>query len=147
MMKKSVWMTMGLATALCVTAATAQDDAPAKKDDAAAVSNSCKNKVQVTEVSGTMNGGGKTFDYFMSIKNPTDKVVFVDVKYDNFPGATHLYSPIQKDVKVKPGKTQTIRFGNGTNNNMSVASLTIQVDKDKPGKKPTVSLVNCRDTK
>lgn len=152
-MKKSLMLALGLATLMGGTAfaqdaaAPAKQDAPAAKPEAPAVENSCKNKVQITEVSGTRNGGGVTFDYFISLKNPTDKDLFVDVHFDKFPDATKIYSPLMKDVKIKPGKTQTLRFGNGITNNMSVANLTVQVDKDKPGKKPTVSLVNCREKK
>lgn len=144
-MKKSVMLTLAAATLLTATA-IAQDEA-AKPAASEEVANSCKNKVQITEVSGTQNSGGSTFDYFMQVKNPTDKDVVLDIKFSNFPDKTRVYSPIMKDVKIKPGKTQTLRFGNGNSSNMSVAALTIQVDKDKPGKKPTVSLVNCREKK
>jgi len=126
----------------------AQEEAPATAASTTATEDtSCKNKVQVTNLSGIEQGGGKNFDYFLEIKNVTDKTYVLDVKFDKFPDSTRLYAPVQKDVKVKAKKSQTIRFGTGINNNVSAATIAVQVDKDKVGKKPTISIVNCREKK
>ncbi|MBS1814341.1 MAG: hypothetical protein JSS87_05660 [Acidobacteria bacterium] len=146
MMKKIFTLVaMGLVIAYSPSVIAQQDAAATPA--ATAADTSCKNKVQVTDLSGTEQGGGKNFDYFIQIKNVTDKNYLLDIKFDKFPESTRLYGPVQKDVKVKAKKTQTIRFGTGINNNVSVASITVQVDKDKPGKKPTISIVNCREKK
>ena len=138
---------MGLAMAY-TSHGVAQQEAPAAAaSSAAATDTSCKNKIQVTNLSGTEQGGGKNFDYFIELKNMTDKTYVLDVKFDKFPESTRLYSPVQENVKVKAKKSQTIRFGTGINNNVSVATITVQVDKDKVGKKPTISIVNCREKK
>lgn len=107
----------------------------------------CKDWVVVSNLSGTQRSGGKTYDYFLQIKNPTQVTAFVDVKLDNFPGSTRLYSSFQKGIKVKAGKEQTLRMGYGRSTNMSLGMVTVQYDKEKPTKKPTISLVNCRPKK
>ena len=141
-MKKALTFALGLAVT-CSPYLIAQQDA----DAAPAADNSCKNKIQVTDLSGSEQGGGKNFDYFIQLKNVTDKTYVLDLKFDKFPESTRLYAPVQKNVKIKAKKNQTIRFGTGINNNVSPASITVQVDKEKVGKKPTISIVNCREKK
>lgn len=153
-MKKTIVLAMGLAVALSAYS-VAQDDAAAAKpkEEKKAVINPCLNHVQVTDLSGTEQGGAKNYDYFLQIKNPTDKDVYADVKFDNFPDAMRLYSPSQNNVKIKAKKSQTLRFGTGINNNVSTNTITVQVDKlysdlkGKAAKRPVISIVNCRDKK
>lgn len=153
-MKKTAVWTMGLAM-LMSAYGVAQDDAAskAKEDAKPAVANSCKNRVQVTDLSGVEQSGGIVYDYFLQLSNPTKTDVFLDVKFDNFPDSNRIYSTNMKAVKLKAGKKQTIRFGSGRNNNISPATVTLQIDKEytegkgKAAKKPVISLVNCRDKK
>lgn len=139
--------TLATAALIMIGGAVIAQDAPketAAKTPATPVENPCENKVQVTDLSGIEASGSKNYDYFLQLKNVTQHEMQVDIKFTNFPESSRIYSSLQKDIKLKPGKPQSIRFGTGTSNNISPRTVLVQVDKTT-GKKATISIINCRE--
>jgi hypothetical protein len=105
-----------------------------------AQANGCKAKVGVATVYGRQTSPGH-FEYVVQLINGTKKPVSWQLDFRNLPSGVNPYKPqMMSTAPLAAGASQAIRFGTGTNANVS--TNTVSVGFDTPGSAITVS--NCK---
>lgn len=129
---------MAAALALPVLAATAPE---ASAQNAAA----CTNRVFINpiHVSGSsFVNGQNAFEYSLQVQNQSQQARFVTICFHGFPRDVTLSSPTLAPVRLDPYQQQTIKFGNGTNNNITLSTVGVMQDQTA-GRNPYVRLSRC----
>ncbi len=88
--------------------------------------------------------GGPTYDYYFVLQNLTQRNMRVDVSLSGFRYVT-LIAPLLPNLEVPAGgRTNSIRFGHGTNANIGTGSVAFVYDEPALGGRSTLRLTNCR---
>lgn len=102
----------------------------------------CNGRVVIQAVYQTAAGGGR-YEYRFAIRNATNQRVTADVGFSEFPPGVTLYSPVLSNIPVDPRVASEIRFGRGTNSQVSNATVRIVYD-GAASSGATVRVTNCR---
>jgi len=87
--------------------------------------------------------GGNRYEYFAQVRNQTNKPIRMDLVFASMPKTVTLFSPSLPGITLQPYASQTIRFGNGTNGNISTGTVTVAYD-NAPAGRPSATLRNCQ---
>ena len=109
---------------------------------AAAQAAICQGRVFVDSVYQTGLGGAR-FEYFFLLRNQTNSRITVNVRLQDFPSNVTLFSPTLPDIPLGPYAILNLRFGQGTNPNISAGTVRVVHDAMAAGG-PTIRMTNCR---
>jgi len=133
-MRKSAALLCAAASVLGVAAAT-MSATPAQAATA------CQGRLFIDSVY-QVGLGGTDYEYMIIIRNQTSQTAPWRLNFANFPKNVTLFSPQLIGSLPAFGNT-TIRFGKGTNGNISMSTVTIGYDRKPSGAKPSAYMTNC----
>jgi hypothetical protein len=110
---------------------------------AEAQSPACRGRVFIDSVYQTGLGGGR-YEYFVQIRNGTPALLTAQLNFAGFGPAVTLFSPQLSGIALGANASQTIKFGNGTNGNINMGTVTVTYDAPAGSDRPTVAVTNCR---
>jgi hypothetical protein len=105
-----------------------------------AQANACKTKVAITSIYGHQTGPGR-YEYILQLQNLTRKPVNYQIDFKNMPQGVNAYKPsVQSSSPLAAATTTSVRFGSGTNSNMTLNSVSIGYDTPTSA----VNVSNCK---
>lgn len=125
------------------TAALALALLPIAAPQAQAQSSLCVNRVVIESVYRTGLPGNR-FEYFVYVRNHTNRLTTLRLDFTGFDSTVTLYNLSQSNIHLLPYATQFIRFGEGTNGNINNGTVTKAYDTRPAAGRPSVTAVNCR---
>lgn len=87
--------------------------------------------------------GGTDFEYMVIVRNQTSSSMKFNVSFSGFPDSVSLFSPSLPGVTLAPHASQTIRFGRGTNGNISTGTVAVLYDREVAVGRPAVVMAHC----
>ncbi|WP_376092950.1 hypothetical protein ACE7GA_24630 [Roseomonas sp. CCTCC AB2023176] len=116
-------------------------------DNAAAQNNNlCANNVFINSVfvsGATFVDGQNRFEYSLQVQNQSAVARSVTITLSGFPRDVTLFSPSLPIQRLGSYEQQTIRFGSGTNANISLGTVSV-VHDNGAGRAPFIRLTQCR---
>lgn len=117
----------------------------------AQTSTTCKNKVYVDSVY-QVGTGGQNYEYYFQLRNGTDKPLnSVTITLAGFDKtvtlfSSHLVVAKQGGPVLGPWMSHdpAIKFGNGSNRNISVGTVRVMYDDPAPAGKASLRVTQCR---
>jgi hypothetical protein len=105
--------------------------------------NTCQGRVVIDTIYQT-GTGGNNYEYFIHLRNATNRAVTVDVNFSGFPGTVTLFSPSLPGIPIGANATRSsLKFGRGTWGQVSTGTVARVYDA-AAGAGPSVRLTNCR---
>lgn len=109
----------------------------------AQATNTCQGRAVIDTVYQT-GVGGNNFEYFIHIRNATNRAITVDVTFTGFPNTVTLFSPSLPGIPIGANTTRSsLKFGRGTWGQVSTGTVARAYDANA-STGPTVRLTNCR---
>lgn len=87
--------------------------------------------------------GGTDYEYMVIVRNQTSTPMTLKLDFRGFPGTVTLFSPTLPGIKLTPFGNQTIRFGRGTNGNISAGTVAVLYDGEVAAGRPAVVMSQC----
>lgn len=102
----------------------------------------CRGSIFVDSVYQTGLGGNR-YEYFVQVRNGTPMARGLQLNFGGFGDAVTLFSPQLTGISLPAFGSQTIRFGNGTNGNINMGTVSVVYDGPATGGRATVAANNC----
>jgi hypothetical protein len=105
---------------------------------------SCKGVVAIDSV--YQQGSNGSFEYFVQVRNETQKPVHVDVEARQFPANVKIFSPSMPGVALDTTskRVEKLRFANGSNDQIHNGTVSRAYDSRPSGPGAYVLVTNCR---
>ncbi|MDP3416964.1 hypothetical protein [Falsiroseomonas sp.] len=116
---------------------------PATIPQAEAQTNTCRNRVFIDSVYQTGLGGNR-YEYFLQVRNGTPIPVSLQINIGTMFPTVSVFSPQLSGINLPAHGSQTIRWANGTHNNISLGTVSVVYDAPATGGSPTIAVNNCR---
>jgi hypothetical protein len=116
---------------------------PATIPQAEAQTNTCRNRVFVDSIYQTGLGGNR-YEYFLQVRNGTANPVTLQINIGTQYPNVSVFSPQLSGIALSAHGNQTIRWANGTNDNISSGTVAVVYDGPATGGTPTIAINNCR---
>ena len=105
-----------------------------------AQASACKSKVVVVAIYGHQTSPGR-YEYILQLHNLTRKPVTYQIDFKNLPPGVNAYKPsVQSSSPLAAGDATSLRFGSGTNANITLNSVSIGYDTPTSA----VNVSNCK---
>lgn len=86
--------------------------------------------------------GGSDYEYHVIVRNQGSMPMQWTLTFAGFPSNVTLFSPVLTGGTLQPFSSETLKFGRGTNGNISQSTVTVGYDTP-PARRPSVTLSKC----
>ncbi|HRK38762.1 MAG TPA: hypothetical protein PK347_10260 [Burkholderiaceae bacterium] len=87
--------------------------------------------------------GGTDYEYMVIVRNQTSTPMKLQLAFRGFPNTVTLFSPTLPGITLSAHGSQTIRFGKGTNGNISMGTVAVLYDGEVAAGRPAVVMSQC----
>ena len=86
--------------------------------------------------------GGSDYEYHVIVRNQGSTPMQWTLTFSGFPNNVTLFSPVLTGGTLQPFASETIKFGRGTNGNISQSTVRVAYDTP-PARGPAATLSKC----
>ncbi|MGG5888424.1 hypothetical protein ACLF3G_14920 [Falsiroseomonas sp. HC035] len=103
----------------------------------------CRGRAFVDSVYQTGLGGNR-YEYYVQVRNGTSAPLTVQLNFGGFGSNVSVFSAQLPGIALASNASQTIKFGNGTDGNINMGTVTVTYDMPPGNGRPAVSVTACR---